>query len=87
MANKTPFLKPLKMEELIERVRSSPSVYNQTEKIHKKLYIEKISGRPIYIAYPSGQGLKLTLYRGQSAIIATSLLQIIWHNIQTGYSI
>ena len=61
MANKTPFLKPLKMEELIERVQSSPSLYNQTEKIHKdqiwkknvwqkiskKLELEKMTVRPI----------------------------------------
>ena len=35
MANKTPSLKPLKMEELIELVRSNPGLYNQTKKIHK----------------------------------------------------
>ena len=30
----------------------------------KKLYVETMTGRPIYMAYPSGQGSKLTLYRG-----------------------
>ena len=38
-----------------------------------------MTGRPIYIAYSCGQGSKLTLSRG-CAILATSLLQIIWHS-------
>ena len=90
MANKTPSLTPLKMEERIELVQSIPSLY-QTKKIHKdhiwtrnvwqniskKLDVERMTSRPIYIAYPSGQGSKLTLYRGWSAILATGLLQII----------
>ena len=91
MSNKTPSLKPLKMEELIELGRSKPGLYKQTKKIHKdqiwtrnvwqkiskKLDVERMPGRPIYIAYPCGQGLKLTLCRGLSVILATSLLQII----------
>ena len=50
----------------------------------KKLDVEKMTGRTIYIAYPSGQVSKLTIYCGWSAILATSILQIIWHSIQTG---
>ena len=78
MANKTPYLTPLKMVELIELVWTNPGFYNQTKKIHKdqiwtrnvgqkismKLDVERMTGRPIYIAYSGGQGLKLTLYRG-----------------------
>ena len=70
MANKTPSLTLLKMEELIELVRSNPGLYNQTKKIHKdqiwtrnvgwkvykKLDVERMTGRSIYIAYLSGQG-------------------------------
>ena len=76
MENKTPSLKPLKMEKRIELVRSNPSLYSQTEKIHKdqiwtrkvwqkiskKLDIEKMTGRPIYIAYPSGQAVAEALF-------------------------
>ena len=67
-----------KMEELIELVRSNPGLYNQTKKIHKahnwtsnvclkiskKLDVKRMTGRPIYVAYPSGQGLKLMLHHG-----------------------
>ena len=76
MANKTSSLKPLKMGELIELVRSNPGFYNQTKKIHKdkiwtrnmwqkiskKLDVERMTGRSLYIAYPTEQELKLTLY-------------------------
>ena len=76
MVNKTPSLKPLKIEELIDLLRSKPGLYNQTKKIHKdkirtrnvwqkiskKLDVDIMTGRPIYIAYSSEQGLKLTLY-------------------------
>ena len=76
MTNKTPSLKPLKMIELVELVRSNPCLYNQTKMIHKdkiwtrnvlqriskKIDVERMTGRPIYIAHPSVQGLKLTLY-------------------------
>ena len=54
----------------------------------KKLDVERMTERPIYITYTySRQGSTLTLYhvyRGWSDILATSLLQIIWHSIQTG---
>ena len=52
------------------------------QKISKKLDLERMTGRTIYIAYPGGQVTKLKLYYGWSAILATSLLQIIWHSIQ-----
>ena len=60
MANNTPFLTPLKMEELIELVQSNPGVYNQTKKRYtktksKKLDVGRMTDRLIYIAYPSGQ--------------------------------
>ena len=35
------------------------------------------------MANHSGQGLKLTLYRGWSTILASNLLQIIWHSIHS----
>ena len=54
------------------------------QKISKKLDVERMTGRTIYIACPSGQVSKLTLYCGCSAILAISLLQIILHSIQTG---
>ena len=74
MANKTPSLKLIKMEELMELFRSNPGLYNQTKKIHKdqiwtknvwqkiskKLDVKRMTGRPIYIAQPSGRGSKLT---------------------------
>ena len=76
MANETPSLTPLKMEDLIELVQSYPGLYNQTKKIHKdqiwtrnvwqkiskKLDVERMTGRTIYITNPSGQGSKLTIY-------------------------
>ena len=66
------------MEELIDLVRSNLGLYNQTKKIRKdqiwtrnvwrqiskKLDVKRRTDRPIYIAYPSEQGSKLTLYRG-----------------------
>ena len=71
MANKTLSLTLLKMEELIELARSNPGLYNQTkihkdkiwtrnvwQKISKKLDVERMSGRPIYIAFPCGQRSK-----------------------------
>ena len=35
-----------------------------------KLDVKRMTGRPIYVAYPTGQGLKLTLYRGYKPIAA-----------------
>ena len=34
------------------------------EHFQETIDIERMPGRPIYIAYPSGQRLELTLYRG-----------------------
>ena len=50
------------------------------QKISKKLDVAKMTVKTIYIAYPSGQVSKLTLYCGCSAILATSLYTILNNN-------
>ena len=44
-----------------EKDTQRPNVW---ENISKKLHVEVMTCSPVFIAYPSEQGLKITLYRG-----------------------